>query len=144
MKGKKKYILIIAAFAILLWMLTEVATETGINDMKSGFKELAFLRNEQNTGPVIRLYAVGISDTLWNELEAYGNYMPHTKYGTTRVYFFMKDTPAPDKLFLEDGNFPDKYKPYCVAVYEKNGMSQSRITKYPFTHPQREIARPVY
>jgi len=135
MKIKKKYILLFLVFAALLWMLVDAIIQPGIKNLKGNFKELIFLRNEQNTGPVIRLYAVSVRDTLWDEMEKYGNYMPHTKYGTTRVYFFLQNAPAPDSLFLEDGNLPAQYKRYCIGLFEKNGMSQSHIAKYPFIHP---------
>jgi len=134
MKIKKKYILLLLVFAALLWMLVDAIIQPGIKDLKGNFKELAFLRNEQNTGPVMRLYSVSVRDTLWDEMEKYGNYMPHTEYGTTKVYFFLENTPAPDSLFLEDGNFPGRYKRYCIGLYEKNGMSQSHIARFPFIH----------
>jgi len=95
---KSKYLLFILVFAGLFWMLKDSFTQPGINDLKAGFKETAYYRNENNTGPVIRLYAVSVSDTLYKEMVEYGNFMPHTKYGTTIVYFFKKEKPFPTEL----------------------------------------------
>ena len=130
-KLKNKYILFFIAVVALLWMLTDALSQPGIKDLKGNFKEVKFIRNEQNTGPVIRLYVVSVKDTLWDEMETYGNYMPYNKYGTTRIYFFREGSIMPDSLFLEAGNFPEKYKPYCIGVYQKDAMSQVNLIKHP-------------
>lgn len=113
-------------------MLWNALNEPGIKDLKGGFKEVAFIRNEQNTGPVIRIYAVTVKGELWAEMEQYGNYMPHTKYGTTRIYFFQADKPYPTTLSVGDNNFAGEMEENCIAMYEKDGMSQVRLNKYPF------------
>lgn len=130
---KKSYLLIIAAIA-LLWMLKDSFTQPGETDLKGNFKELTFARNEQNTGPVFRVYSVNVDDTLWNEMEDYGNLKPHTKYGNTRVYYFIKGTPTPDKLSTEGDNIQEQYKRYCIARYEKNAMGQTFLSRYPFSN----------
>lgn len=131
MKIKNKYILFIIAGAALLWMLADAFFQPGIKDLKGNFKEIKFIRNEQNTGPVVRLYIVSVKDTLWDEMQTYGNYMPYNKYGTTKIYFFREGSMIPDTLFLETGNFPEKYKPYCIGVYQKDAMSQVSLTRHP-------------
>jgi hypothetical protein len=118
--------------AASLWMLADALIQPGVDDLKGDFKELAFVRNEQNSGPVMRFYAASVRDTLWDEFEKYGDFMPHTKYGTTKVYFFLPGAPMPENLFLEDGGLSPESKRYCIGIYEKNGMSQVYITKYPF------------
>jgi hypothetical protein len=134
MKGKKKYILLAIVMIGLLWMFSDAFFQPGINDLKGGFKEIVFLRNEQNTGPVVRLYVVSVKDTLWQEMETYGNYMPYNKYGTTKVYFFKEGSVIPGKLSLEGDNFPAEYKPYCLSLYIKNGMSRVNLIKHPFVN----------
>lgn len=128
----KKYLIIVLVVVALIWMVWDAIKQPGVQDLKGDFKELAFTRNEQNTGPVVRIYAVSVKDTLWNEMEQYGNYMPHTKYGVTRVYFFINGKPAPEHLSLEGENIEDNFKPYCIARYEKNAMSQTYLSRYPF------------
>lgn len=135
MKKNKLYLFIlsIAAVAGMIW---SVLKEPGINELKSNFKEVAFIRNEQNTGPVIRIYAVVMDTEDRNEIELYGNYMPHTKYGTTKVYFFLSNKPYPKSLKFGDINIEDEYKANCVAIYEKNGMSQSAVILNPYKKSQ--------
>lgn len=124
--------ILILFLAVLIWMMADAFMQPGVKDLKGDFKELAFVRNEQNTGPVVRIYAVSVKDTLWDEMEQYGEYMPHTKYGNTQVYFFLHNTPAPTQLSLENGNIGSQYESYCVAKYNKNGMGQTSFSKYPY------------
>lgn len=131
MKKYKVYILLLSVL-IIIAIIWNTITEPGIKDLKSDFKEVAFIRNEQNTGPVIRIYAVSLNAENWEEMEQYGNYMPHTKYGTTRIYFFLNNTDLPEELSFGENNIAERYKKNCIAIYEKDGMSQTSIRKYPF------------
>lgn len=131
MKKYKVHILVISVL-IIIAIVWNTLTEPGIKDLKSDFKEVAFIRNEQNTGPVIRIYAVSLKAENWEEMEQYGNYMPHTKYGTTRIYFFLNNTDLPEELNFGEVNIPERYKKNCIAIYEKDGMSQTSIRKYPY------------
>jgi hypothetical protein len=133
MKNKKTYILL-AALAIIAVMIWNMLTTPGINELKGNFKEVAFIRNEQNTGPVLRMYAVTVQGEPWKEMEQYGNYMPHTKYGTTRIYFFSADKAYPSTLVLGDYSIPREMEENCIAIYEKDGMSQVTFKKYPFAN----------
>lgn len=133
MKKYKAYILLLSVL-IIIAIIWNAITEPGIKDLKSDFKEIAFIRNEQNTGPVIRIYAVSLNSEDWKEMEQYGNYMPHTKYGTTRIYFFLNNREIPEELNFGEVNIPEKYKKNCIAIYEKDGMSQTSIRKYPFNN----------
>jgi len=126
---KAKYLIIIAAIAGLAWMLKDSFTQPGVNDLKGNFKEISFYRNENNTGPVIRLYAVEVADTLYKEMISYGNLMPHTKYGTTTVYFFKAGLPAPAKLNSVSPHFDHAFAANCIGVYEKNGMSKVSFSR---------------
>ncbi|MDO8991989.1 hypothetical protein [Daejeonella sp.] len=131
MKKYKVYILVVSIL-IVVAIIWNTITEPGIKDLKSDFKEVAFIRNEQNTGPVIRIYVVSLKTENWDEMEQYGNYMPHTKYGTTRIYFFLNNTDLPEELSFGEINIAERFKKNCIAIYEKDGMSQSSIRKYPF------------
>ena len=114
-------------------MIWNMVTEAGIKDLRGNFREVAFTRNEQNTGPVIRIYAVTVEGEPWEEMKQYGNYMPHTKYGTTRIYFFPAGKPYPSKLALGDNNIPEVLKKNCLAIYEKDGMGQLRFQEFPYS-----------
>ncbi len=124
MKGKKLRNIIVGVIFILVgYIVYDAFMQPRPQDLKGNFKEIAFYRNENNTGPVIRIYAVTVQDTLWQEMKAYGGFMPHTKYGNTKVYFFLASAPAPKQLYAGRENFDAAYKPYCIASYEKDAMS---------------------
>ncbi|WP_207428645.1 hypothetical protein [Pedobacter sp. SYSU D00535] len=129
--GRKKWLFILLVAAVA-WFVYDSLTQPGTQDLEGNFKETAFIRNEQNSGPVVRIYTVTTTDTIWTAMKQYGALMPHTKYGLTRVYFFDASNPVPQQLMLEGNNVPDSFRKYCLAVYEKNEMSQERLLKYPF------------
>jgi hypothetical protein len=129
---KRKHILITAAAALILWFIYDSFSQPGPQDLEGDFREVAMYRNENNTGPIIRIYAVTVVDTLWEEMQAYGEYMPHTKYGNTKVYFFLKQHPAPEEVYPGEGNFDQQYQAHTLAVYEKDAMSQAAFRKYPY------------
>lgn len=124
----------IALFVIVLigWMLKDTFTQSGIEDLKGGFKEVASYRNENNTGPVQRIYAVTVTDTSAAQLEAYGNLMPHTKYGNTKVYFFLAGKGTPSNLSPGDINFDAQFNSNCFVLYEKSAMGNVGLIKWPF------------
>ncbi|WP_395625638.1 hypothetical protein [Daejeonella sp.] len=131
MKKNKLYLFIIS-IVIIAAMLWSALSTPGVKDLNGNLRETAFLRNEQNTGPIVRIYAVTMDEENWESMEKYGNYMPHNKYGTTRVYFFLSDNPFRGKLQIEDQNIEKTYQKQCIALYEKDGMSQTSLVKYPF------------
>lgn len=133
MKGKKLYIGVGAVVGILvLSIFWNSFSQPGVQDLEGDFKRVAFFKNENNTGPVERIYAVTITDTLWGEMEKYGAYMPHTKYGNTKVYFFLEKDPAPELLMPGQENFEQRFREYCLARYEKDAMGQVAFVKDPF------------
>lgn len=118
--------------AIIGWMVKDTFTQSGIKDLKGGFTEIASYRNENNTGPVQRIYAVSVKDTTAADLISYGDLMPHSKYGNTKVYFFYADRAIPKKLLPGDENFDAKFNSNCFALYEKSAMGYVGLVKYPF------------
>lgn len=126
---KIKYLFFLIVLAGLFWMVKDSFTQPGAKDLKGDFKETAFYRNENNTGPVIRIYSVSVADTLYAEMIKYGNLMPHTKYGTTTVYFFKSNAAFPNSLSGNSPHFSPEFTSNCIGVYEKNGMSQVSFAK---------------
>jgi hypothetical protein len=129
---KLKHILILAAIVLVGWFIYDSFSLPSVDDLEGDFKEVAFYRNENNTGPIVRVYAVTVADTLWQQMRQYGEFMPHTKYGNTKVYFFLEGSPAPDKVSAGDQNFEAQYKEFAVAKYEKESMGQVSFVQYPF------------
>lgn len=132
MKIKIQHVLGVMVIGLVIWFVLEATTQPGVGDLAGHPQEVAFVRNENNTGPVKRIYAVTIEDTLWQEMQTYGSYMPHNKYGNTQVYFFMKDEPSPNTLTLENP-IEKQFQPNCLARYEKDAMGNEHFTRYPFT-----------
>ena len=131
-KSRRKYLVGIVVALFIIWFIADAVNEPGVQDLKGNFAEVAFYRNENNTGPIIRIYAVTLTDTLWPEMEQYGNLMPHTKYGNTKVYFFRKGQPMPEKVYPGEENFPAELQKYCLARYEKDAMGNVSFRKNPF------------
>ena len=117
---------------IVFWIVSDTLTQPGVADLKGEFIEMSKYRNENNTGPVIRIYAVFASDTLWNEMKAYGDFMPHTKYGNTKVFYFIDKENTPNKLGASEPYFDSQFQKYCVGQYEKTAMGETRFKKFPF------------
>ncbi|AHM63425.1 hypothetical protein D770_25910 [Flammeovirgaceae bacterium 311] len=122
-------ILVIGTLVLIMW---SSLSQPGVQDLEGGFREVALYRNENNTGPIRRLYAVSLNDTLWQQMKQYGDFMPYTKYGTTKVYFFMNNAPVPEQLSPDGEAVAEPYQQYCLAVYEKNNMGQVSFIRYPF------------
>ena len=126
------YFLVSGILVLIIFMVKDVFDQPGIGDMKAGFKEIIKYRNANNTGPVQRIYIVTVKDSIWKEMEDYGNLMPHTKYGNTKVYFFMENGNVPNTLAPGEVNFDPTFKKSCIALFEKSAMSQVAFNKYPF------------
>ncbi|RYF19917.1 MAG: hypothetical protein EOO42_13475 [Flavobacteriales bacterium] len=127
----KKIGIALLVFALIGWMLKDTFTQSGIEDLKGGFVEVASYRNENNTGPVQRIYAVTLKDTSAAQLTEYGDLMPHTKYGNTKVYYFLEGKPTPSTLSPGDVNFDPRFNENCFALYEKSAMGNVGLIKWP-------------
>lgn len=129
---KQRIFLTFITLVVIGLILNTTFTQSGIEDLKGGFVEIAQYRNENNTGPVQRIYAVKVKDTVGAQLIDYGNLMPHNKYGNTKVYFFLENGEAPSTLSPGEINFDTKYNSSCFALYEKSAMGNFGLVKDPF------------
>jgi len=133
MRNKKTNIFLFLLVVILVgWMVKGTFFQPDAGDLKAGFKEIAQYRNENNTGPVQYVFSVTVKDSVWSEMETYGNYKPHHKGGTTKVYYFMEGKPVPTDLSPGRINFDSSFNPSCIAVYEKTAVGNVIVTKNPF------------
>ncbi|TXK51569.1 hypothetical protein FVR03_03295 [Pontibacter qinzhouensis] len=129
---KIKTILILIAAALIIWFIFDSFSQPGPQDLEGDFKEIAMYRNENNTGPIVRVYAITVTDTLWQEMQQYGDFMPHTKYGNTKVYFFRQGSPVPQQVTPGEENIAAAYQEHCLARYEKDAMGQVSFVRQPF------------
>jgi len=133
MRNKKINIfLVVLVLFLVVWMLKGTFFQPGAGDLKAGFKEIATYRNENNTGPIQYVFSVTVKDTIWPEMETYGNYKPHHKGGTTKVYYFLEGRPVPTALTPGSINFDSSFNASCVAMYEKSPIGNVMVTKHPF------------
>jgi len=130
-RHKLKLILAGIALIFVLYFVYDSFTQPGINDLEGGYKELAVYRNENNTGPVVRIYAVSVNQVDPTEMQQYGEFMPYTKYGTTTVYFFKGDS-LPEKVYPGEANFDQAYEENCIAVYKKDASGIVTFQPLPF------------
>ncbi|MCH7403451.1 hypothetical protein ACFOUP_04630 [Belliella kenyensis] len=126
------YLLFALVIGLMVWIVKDSFTQPSVRDLDLVYKELVFFRNENNTGPIQRVYVVYVEDDSRELLEAYGDYMPHTKYGNTQVYFFTDSTNAPKDVLHSKPFIPIAYQAYCVAKYEKSAMGDVRFLNRPF------------
>lgn len=128
----KKIGIALLIIGLIGWMLKDTFTQSGIKDLKGGFVEIANYRNENNTGPVQRIYAVTVTDTSMAQFKEYGDLMPHNKYGNTKVYYFLAGKAVPTALSPGDVNFDAQFNNNCFALYEKSAMGNVGLIKWPF------------
>ena len=127
-----RYAILFLIGSVITYIVFDSTSQPNVNDLKGNFKEVAVYRNENNTGPITRIYAVTTNGTLLDEMKKYGDLMPYTKYGTTKVYFFQEAKPFPNKLVPGDINFEESYNSNCVAAYSKDANGQVSLTREPF------------
>lgn len=133
MKNKQlKYFLAVSFFVLIAYILYDSFSQPNTNDLKGNFKEAALYRNENNTGPITRIYAVTVDGRPWAEMQQYGDMMPYTKYGTTTVFFFSSNQPVPQKLTPGKVNFENKFNIHCLGKYLKDANGQVSFKQFPF------------
>jgi len=133
MRHKKQTLFIIVIVLVIVgWVFKDMLAQSGVEDLKGGFKEIATYRNENNTGPIQRIYVATVKDTTNAQLMEYGNFKPHSKYGNTKVYYFLEGVNAPTSLSPGAVNFDAKYNSSCFALYEKSAMGNFGLIKKPF------------
>lgn len=128
---KPKYLALGAVALLLGWFVYDALSQPTGQDLPGNFQEVATYRNENNTGPIVRVFAVTVADTLWPEMRQYGDLMPYTKYGNTKVYFFRQGQPVPKTLRPGETNFDSEFNKYCLAKYEKELMGNVSFRKSP-------------
>lgn len=121
---KKKQFLWLGFFVVLTVVILVFDSKnfSQPSKLEGGFKEVGFYRNENNDGPVVRIYSVTVKDPSIAKYEDYGNAMPYTLYGNTKVYFFDAKEQAPTKLVFNSPHF-DTLNYKAIKIYERNGAN---------------------
>lgn len=114
--------------ALVLMIVKESFFQPGIERFEGKYKELSSYRNENNTGPVVRVYAVKALDKNRDWMREYGDAMPHTKYGRTVVFYFSNEIDQEIILSPTDPYFKKGMQPYVLATYQKGPMGDVVFT----------------
>jgi hypothetical protein len=128
---KPKFLGLAAIVLLLGWFVFDSLSQPTTQDLAGNFQEAATYRNENNTGPITRVLAVTVTDTLWREMRQYGDLTPYTKYGNTKVYFFRAGQPVPKAVQPGEVNFSPEFNKYCLSKYEKEVMGNITFKRYP-------------
>jgi len=123
-KNRKKWIVVIPLILIIGYFMYDAFTQKSIKDLKGDFKEVAFVRNEQNKGGIIRIYAVTVGDPTYAEYDKCADMFPVNDYASlTKIYFFDANQAYPTTLTLEEPHYDiTKYK--AVNILKRRGSGK--------------------
>ncbi|TDQ78021.1 hypothetical protein [Sphingobacterium yanglingense] len=101
-KSKRVWFIAIPIILILGYLIWDSFSQPSMKDIPGDFAEVAFVRNEQNKGGIVRIYAVTVGDPINANYEACADLFPTNDYNSvTRIFFFNKNSPYPTTLQLE-------------------------------------------
>ncbi len=122
-KNRKVWIFAIPLIALLAYFIWDSYSQPSIKDLPGDFEEVAFVRNEQNKGGIIRVYAVTVGDAMNAQYDKCADLFPTNDYGSvTKVFFFDKTKPFPTKLNIEEPHYD--LKQYEAINIQKRYGSQ--------------------
>ncbi|SEG31744.1 hypothetical protein [Sphingobacterium lactis] len=124
MKNKKIWWFAIPLILFLGYLIYDSYSQPSIEDLPGDFKEVAFVRNENNKGGIIRIYAVTVGYQMNAAYDQAADLFPVNDYGsTTKIYFFDKNKPFPTALQLEDPHY-DTAKYEAINILRRTGTSK--------------------
>lgn len=133
MKSSRVIFYIIALFVLVLviYIGKESFFQPGLDRFEGKYEELGFYRNENNTGPVLRIYAIRVLQDQPEEewMREFAESRPHTKYGKTLVYFFESSVSEKIELKPDPPFFPENLESAVVASFERTPMGEPRFVR---------------
>lgn len=123
------WIIGVVVLTLIFFIAKESFTQPGMERFEGKYKELGKYRNENNTGPVVRIFAVKALDTHENWMREFGDAQPHTKYGKTIVFFFSDEIDQEIELSPKEPYLSPDLEGFVLATYEKTPMGEVRFTK---------------
>lgn len=122
---KKKKVWFIAIPIILLvgYFIFDSYSQPNLKDIPGQFEEVAFIRNEQNKGGIVRIYAISVGDIAVANYAAAANLFPTNDFNSvTRLFFFDKHEPFPKELSLESPYY-DTTKYEATHILKRTGSN---------------------
>jgi hypothetical protein len=127
-RNKVIFYLIGAIVGIVLYQIISASfSHPGKEQWVGKYEEIGYYRNENNTGPVVRLIAVKVLDRDEKWMRAFADSQPHSKYGRTHVFFFSNGIAGKIELNPTEPFFSEEFRPFLLAEYEKSPMGESRF-----------------
>ena len=121
------FLLVITVVVVLFLIVKESFSNEGMAAYQDQFVELGHYRNENNTGPVLRLYAFRALTRDPAVLKEFADLLPHTKYGRTLVFFFVEEVTDSVILSPAAPHISPSLQPQLLAKYEKTPMGEGRF-----------------
>lgn len=121
------YLIGIVVGIVLYQIISASFSQPGKEQWEGKYEEIGYYRNENNTGPVVRVMAVRVLDRDEKWMKAFADSQPHSKYGRTQVFFFSEDVSGNIALNPTAPFFSEEFRPYLLAEYEKTPMGESRF-----------------
>jgi len=123
-RSKRFWWISIPMVAIIIYFIVDSMTQKSISSLPGDFEEVAFVRNEQNKGVIIRIYAVTVGDIAKANFDACADLFPTNDYGSsTTIYFFDKNTPYPTTLQLDPPHY-DLSKFNAISIIKRHGSQK--------------------
>lgn len=123
-KNKKVWFIAIPIILLLGYLIFDSYTQPSLKDVPGEFEEVAFIRNEQNKGGIIRIYAVTVGDPSQAKYDAAADLFPTNDFNsTTRIFFFDKKTPYPTELSL-DAPYYDTTRFDAIHIVKRTGSKK--------------------
>ncbi|MFC3415559.1 hypothetical protein [Algoriphagus hitonicola] len=121
------FVFAISVTALIAYITVESFSGRNLNQFEGKLEEMDFYRNENNTGPVLRIYAVKVYEADQEMMQEYAKLMPHTKYGRTMVFFFSDKIEEQVKVGPKEPYFDPVHNPFLLASFLKTPMSEERF-----------------
>lgn len=120
-KNKRIWLIVVLLGIVVFFGIREAFNQPSIEDLPGDFTETAFVRNEQNKGGIIRIYAVSVGDMQHADYEACADLFPTNDYGSvTKIYFFDKKKGYPEELSIEAPHYDtDRYE--AIMILRRTG-----------------------
>ena len=120
-KNKKVWFLAIPLILLLGYLIYDSYSQPSLKNISGDFEEVAFVRNEQNKGGIIRIYAVTVGDIMHADYKAAAELFPTNDFNSvTRIFFFDKKNDYPTTLSIDPPYF-DTVKYEAINIIKKTG-----------------------
>lgn len=120
-QNKKIWIFGIAIILVISYLIYDAYSQPTLKDIAGDFEQVAFVRNDQNKGGIIRIYAVTTGDLENANFEQAANIFPTNDINSiTRIYFFDKANPFPTSLSLNPPYY-DTAKYDAIQIIKRSG-----------------------